>query len=104
MVLMPGQAEPEAEGPPVESDPGATRQVSAWQYFKFNAFYTLLIAVLLPLSVQFSTVPFYIATTVLVFKFGVLWGVLLVPISWGIDLTTDILWMMLVKKWVCGLC
>lgn len=98
MVLMPGQAEPEDGGPAVDSDPGVNRQVSAWQYFKFNAFYTALMAVLLPLTVQFSTMPFYIASTVLVFKYGILWGVLLVPVSWSIDMATDFLWMMLVKK------
>lgn len=98
MVLMPGKPEPEDGGPPVLSDPGATRQVSTWQYFKFNAFYSLLMVVLLPLTVQFSTLPFYFAMMVLVFKQGLLWGVLLMPAAWGIDLATDFLWMMLVKK------
>jgi hypothetical protein len=98
MVLMPGKPEPQEGGPAVTSDPGATRQVSSWQYFKFNAFYTLLMVVLLPLSVQFSTLPFYLASLVLVFKKGIVWGVLLMPVSWGIDLVTDFVWMMLVKK------
>lgn len=98
MVLMPGKAEPEEGGPPVESDPGITRQVSSWQYFKFNAFYTLIMAVLLPISIQCATLPFYIATSVLVYKYGILWGVLLLPVSWAIDLCTDFLWMMMVKR------
>lgn len=98
MVLMPGRPEPEDGGPPVESEPGVTRQVSSWQYFKFNALYSLIMAVLLPLSVQFATLPFFIASSVLVFKYGIVWGVLLMPASWAIDLCTDFLWMMAVKK------
>lgn len=97
MVLMPGRPEPEQGGPAVESEPGVTRQVSSWQYFKFNTFYTLLMVVLLPLTVQFSTLPFYLATLALVFKKGLVWGVLLMPVAWGIDLVTDFIWMMLVK-------
>lgn len=99
-MLRPGVPEPEAGGPPVdpECDPGVTRQVSTWQYVKFNVIYSLIMAVLLPLSVQASTLPFYVATSVVVFKFGVLWGVLLVPVSYLCDLAMDVLWMMVVKK------
>ena len=82
----------------MEEDPAVTRQVSSWQYFKFNAFYSLVMVVLLPLTVQLTTLPFYVATTILVFRFGLLWGALLVPASWAIDLGVDILWMMVVKK------
>lgn len=98
MVLMPGRPEPEQGGPPVDSDPAVTRQVSKWQYFKFNAFYTFMMLILLPLTVQISTTPFFMLTTFVTFKFGIIWVAVTVPVAWFVHLWADILWMMLVKK------
>lgn len=75
-----------------------TRQVSTWQYVKFNVTYSLIMAVLLPLALLASTLPFYVVTSVVMFKFGLLWGALLVPVAYLCDLTMDVLWMMVVKK------
>jgi len=54
--------------------------------------------VLLPVSAQLCTTPFYLATTVVVFKCGIVFGALLVPGTWLFELAMEILWMALVKR------
>lgn len=98
MVLMPGRPEPEEGGPAIEEDPAVCRRVGTWQYVKFNLFYSLMMLLVLPLTVLLSTLPFSIASAVLVFKTGLLWASLLVPVSWMLGLAMEVLWMMLVKK------